>query len=80
MATLSNQQLDRLRQSWRDSTGVPTYTKPQLNALFQAIEDWGIANQASAGAAMNAALPGTSAAQRKIAFAVWAHEKFLADK
>jgi hypothetical protein len=79
MATLTQSQLERLRRLYHET--MPTvYSKPQLNAVFQAVEDWMIANQASASAAMGVALPAMTNAEKKIAFADYCYLKYLADK
>jgi hypothetical protein len=67
MAMLSNDQLTELRQAVaRESATVP-WTKPQINAAVQAIEDWFEANRAALGTAMEAAAPGLfSAAQKRV--------------
>lgn len=75
----TNPQLDDMRRAFRDAV-TPRHTKPQLNALFQAIDDWMVANQASAVTAMNNALPGTTATEKKVAFAVVCYVKYLTDK
>lgn len=80
MATLTNTQLDAMRQLYRQSLGSPRFTKPQLNAVFQAVEDAAIANQSAFTTAINNAQAGTTAAEKKAMFAVWCNIKYLADK
>jgi len=57
MAILIADELAELRRSCASERATVDYTKPQINAALQAIEDWFEANRASLGAAIEAAAP-----------------------
>lgn len=82
MAVLTSAQLAELRQGCASSAaaaGAPVnYTKAQLNAALQAVEDWfENTGRAAIGAAIEAAAPGlfNAAAKKRIA-AYWLRQKF----
>lgn len=68
MAT-PNGDLAKLRQACQDIRANVNYTKPQINAVLSAAEDWLTANWASLRTAMEAAAPGvfTNAEKQAIA-------------
>lgn len=77
MATLLNNELSELRQTAGRDQAVD-YTKPQINAALQAIEDWFEANRAALGAAINTATAPyvfTPALKRRMV-AHWFRQKF----
>ncbi len=77
MATLSATELAELRQGFADGR-VVAHTKPQINAVLQAVEDWFEANRASLGAAMEAAAPGVfTGPQKKAIGSYWLRQKFV---
>lgn len=55
MAVLSTEQLTVLRQNFERERDTATWVKADLNAAFQALEDWWETQQASRQAAVNAA-------------------------
>ena len=68
MATLNQTKLRALRQDVATKVGMrpSLWSKQDLNAAFQALEDWYQANKASAAADMETAAPGLfSNAQKK---------------
>lgn len=54
MAVLNTTQLEELRRHLETSGIAVTYTKVQVNAALQAIEDWFEANRTSLSTAINA--------------------------
>lgn len=79
MATLANHERDELRQGFAASGGVPAgVTKPDLNAAFQAVEDWfENTGRAAIGSAIETAAPGKfNAAQKKRIAGYWLRQKF----
>ena len=77
MAVLSGLELAELRRAMA-TNGTVTWTKPQINAALQAIEDWFEANRASLGAAIEAVAPGLYTAPRKKRLvAYWLRQKFV---
>lgn len=77
MGILAPDDLSELRQGVARNQTVD-YTKPQINAGLQAIEDWIEANRASLAAAINAATAPyvfPPAAKRRM-FAHWCRQKF----
>ena len=82
MATLTAAEKDELRQRLaRVTDGKVSWTRPQINAVFQAIEDWWErpATQAAVAAAIDAAVPGLGAGQKKAVVAVWSRQKSRRD-
>jgi hypothetical protein len=93
MATLSPDELTLVRNSLERAGHAGLYTKPQINAALQAIEDTLITRVLVAGdagatvqqlvsTAINTATGPLvlSAAVKKALFAYWAYAKFLRDK
>lgn len=79
MATLTADQLTDLRQACANGQAIPVnYTKPQINAALQAIEDWMEANKASLSQAINTATDPFvfTAAQKKELGRYWFKQKF----
>ncbi len=80
MAILSAPEQAELRRQIAAELPAVDFTKPQVNAAFQAIEDWFEANRASLSTAINAAtVPAGytfTAAQKRILVAYWLRQKF----
>lgn len=77
MAVLTQQQLVPIRRFVAKAVGAPRYTKPQINAAAQAVEDWFEANRAALGTAIETAAPGMfNTAQKKQLVAAWLSSKF----
>ena len=81
MAVLTPDELVILRreveQSLREAGLASSFTKAQLNARIQAIEDWFEANRTSLAQAIDAAAPGNlTVAQKKRLVAHWLRHKF----
>jgi len=77
MAILTTDQLVQLRQMAAAEAATVTWTKPQVNAALQAIEDWWEANRASLGTAIEAAAPGKfTVAQKKALGKYWLWQKY----
>jgi len=80
MAILSAQERAELRQKVAAKLSTVGYTKPQVNAALQGIEDWFEANRASLSTAINAATTPLgytfSAAEKKLLVAFWLLQKF----
>ena len=77
MAILAADDLTTLRAEVAADQGVIAHTKPQINAAFQAIENWYEANRASLGTAIEAAAPGVfTAAQKRRLGKYWLRLKF----
>ena len=55
MAVLNAEQLVKLRQAFEREGDVATWVKADLNAAFQAIEDWWESNEGSRNGAVTAA-------------------------
>lgn len=76
MAVLTPAQLVELRQHCAEAQTV-TWTKPQVNAALQAIEDRFEAVRASFGVAIETAAPGVfSPAQKVRLVKFWLRQKF----
>ncbi len=76
MAVLNTAELAELRQSLAEGK-VVSWTKPQINAGLQAIEDWFEANKGNLGSAIEAVAPGAfNAARKKELVAYWLRQKF----
>lgn len=92
MATLTGAELSRVR-NYLEKSGEVVYTKPQINAAIQAIEDW-MTSRTIAGGDVGSTVPQLLSAVintatspvvlsnniKKILFAMWAESKFLRDK
>lgn len=77
MAILSVKELAELRRACARNVTPVTWTKPQINAALQAIEDWFEANRASLGAAIETAAPLQFAGPlKKRLVAFWLRQKF----
>ena len=77
MAILSSTQYADLRQAAARESVTVTWSKAQVNAALQAIEDWFEANRAALGVAIEAAVPGVfSAAQKRALVKFWLAQKF----
>ena len=77
MAILTGDELAELRRAMA-ANGTVTWTKPQINAALQAIEDWFEANRVALGAAIEAAAPGLyNATRKKRLVAYWLRQKFV---
>lgn len=72
MAILEATELAKLRRDFAEGVAV-TYTKPQINAALQQIEDWFEANRASLGAAITG---GWTANQKRRLVKFWLRQKF----
>jgi hypothetical protein len=91
MAVLPSADLTKLRNLCEPKFSPVNYTKPQINAVMQAIEDTLMTRAIIAGdvgktvqqlvsTAIDAASPiSFSAAQKKILFALWAELRFEKD-
>lgn len=81
MATLTTEDLQKIRQECA-RTIIVNYTKAQINAAAQAVEDWIQANAASLSTAINAATTPLvlTAAQKKKLVAEYCDYKFNKDK
>jgi hypothetical protein len=78
MAVLTPTQLDKIRQEvCRNVTDV-NFTKPQINAAIQAVEDWFEANRPAISTAINTATSPLvlTVAQKKQVVAYWLLYKF----
>jgi hypothetical protein len=63
---LTSLELTDLRQQVAAATTSQSWTKPQVNAAIQALEDWwDTSGRAAAGAAIEAAVPGVFTNQQK---------------
>lgn len=92
MATLNTTELAKVRNVCEKTLGAVAYTKPQVNAALQAIEDAMITRAIVAGDVtktipqiISAEIDASSAfgftnAQKKLLFALWAELKFQRDK
>lgn len=77
MAVLSPSDLATLRQEFAVGRTV-AHTKPQINAVLQAIEDFIEANRVALGTAIEAAAPGVfNAGQKRDLVKFWLRSKFL---
>jgi hypothetical protein len=78
MAVFTQQDLQYVRSAVAATGLTVTYTKATLDAATQAVEDWFAANQASLGAAINAATSPVvlSVAQKKALVVGWLLAKF----
>lgn len=66
MAALTIEQQAELRRAMAARLATVPYTKPQVNAAIQALEDWWeTSGRAAAGAAIEAAAPGIFTAPLK---------------
>jgi len=75
MAPLTDPERDELRQMLAGAV-TPTWTKPQINAALQAVEDWFETARAGAGAAIEAAAPGVfSPANKRRLLVAWLRQK-----
>lgn len=78
MAILDSGQLTEVRRAYTDKRApIVDYTKPQLNAAIQAIEDWFEMNRAGLAVAIDAAtapyvFPAT---QKRLMVAMWLRHK-----
>lgn len=81
MATLSSSELQAVRNGCASSQTV-NYTKPQINAAAQAVEDFLTNNAAAVSSAINTATSPLvlTAAQKKAIVAYVVYLKFLRDK
>lgn len=76
MAVLNGDELAELRQRMASKRAAVTWTKPQVNAALQAIEDVFEASRASFGTAIEAAVPGVfNALQKKALVAHYLGQK-----
>lgn len=79
MAILTATELNRMQRRC-ESTMPVTYTKPQINPVVQAVEDWFEANRASLNTALTAAATTAgitlTAAQKKAIVAFYLELKF----
>jgi hypothetical protein len=76
MAQFTSDQLAELRARLNANTATQSWTKPQVNAALQAIEDRLrlAATQNAIGSDIEAAAPGVfSAAQKQLLFGVWCY-------
>lgn len=83
MAVLDSLQLAEVRRAYADRRGPGVdFTKPQVNAAIQAIEDWFEANRATLAAAIDAATAPYvfPAAQKKLLAAMWLDHKSRRDR
>jgi hypothetical protein len=74
MAVFTSDQLAELRTRLNANTTVQTWTKPQVNAAWQAIEDFMMltSTQNTLGGVIETAAPGGfNTAQKKLLFGVW---------
>lgn len=78
MAVLTPEELADLRRRVRRSVGDVSWTKPQINAALQAIEDWFELNRTLIVAAIDTASnPFTfTGPQKKALVAYWMLQKF----
>ncbi len=78
MALLSQMELADLRRNVRRSAGDVSWTKPQINAAVQAIEDWFVQNRSSLVTAINTATGPFlfTGAQKKALVGYWMKQKF----
>lgn len=77
MAIMTPDELADLRRNCARERATVDYTKPQINAALQAIEDWWEANRAALGAAIEAAAPGVfSPAEKRRLAKHWLAHKF----
>lgn len=79
MATIEARELDTLRQGMAAEAADVNYSKPQVNAMLQAIEDWfsKAAVQASLNTDIEAVAPGAfTATQKRRAIKYWLRHRF----
>jgi hypothetical protein len=77
MPTLTPTELTDLRRELAAGVSVVRWTKPQVNAVTQALEDWFEANRPALGTAMEAAAPGVfTTAQKRALVTAWLEQKF----
>jgi hypothetical protein len=76
MAVLTTEQLAPIRRNAAEEI-APRWTKPQINAGLQAIEDWFEANRLALGSAIETAAPGVfNATQKRLLVKCWLLSKF----
>lgn len=77
MAILIPDELAALRRQCASERATVNYTKSQVNAALQAIEDWFESNRVSLGVAVEAATPGQfNAAEKRRLVKHWLNHKF----
>ena len=77
MPLLSPNQLTELRGQTEANRAPISHTKPQVNAVCQAAEDWFEANRAALNTALEAAAPGVfSLVQKRVIVKAWLRQKF----
>ena len=78
MAILTSEEVTTIRRLCADELGTVNYTKPQVNAAIQGVEDWFETNRSSLVVAINAAtgqfifIP----AQKRAILKYWLRQKF----
>lgn len=78
---LTQEELTQIRQECATKVAV-NYTKPQINAAAQAVEDWFEANRSAISTAINTATAPLvfTAAQKKVIVVHWLISKFNREK
>ena len=82
MAVLTPQELNKIQQECEKVLKPVNYTKAQLNAAAQAVEDWFEANRASLVAVINTATAPLvlTGVQKKAVVAYWLYLKFTKER
>lgn len=82
MAALTTPEKNDLRSDLAGLVPTVTWTKSQIHAVFQAVEDWWElpATKASISAAIDSALPGLTNAQKKAAVAAYLRQRAIKER